>query len=96
MAPCCPADRSRWRWARSTTTTRTWPIWPGPASGLASARSTPRGLATRYTAWPDTERIVLNLHRAYADLDAPGFSFDSTAAFGDAMTFAGGPLPCSA
>lgn len=39
----------------------------------------------------DSERIVLNLHRAYADL-VPHRAFDLGDAFADAMTFHGGPL----
>ena len=42
----------------------------------------------------DTERIVGNLHRAYAELDgaAPGAEIDLRAAIGDMVTFNGGPL----
>lgn len=39
----------------------------------------------------DPERIVLNLHRAFADLD-PEYAFDLNAAFADAIEFNGGPL----
>ncbi|MEZ0074133.1 cyclase [Planotetraspora sp. GP83] len=43
--------------------------------------------------WADAERLVLNLHRAYAD--AAGGEVDLIAAFGDAMTWNSGPLPTS-
>ncbi|HKN99572.1 MAG TPA: MBL fold metallo-hydrolase, partial [Pseudonocardiaceae bacterium] len=44
-----------------------------------------------FADWPDAERIVLNLHRAYAD--AAGTPFDLVAAMSDAITWHGGPLP---
>ncbi|MFE2187692.1 MBL fold metallo-hydrolase [Streptomyces sp. NPDC059455] len=47
-----------------------------------------------YRSWPDSERIALNLHRAYAEHGAAGFVFDRTAAFTDAMHLSGGPIPC--
>jgi cyclase len=40
---------------------------------------------------PDAERIVLNLHRALAELD--GRPFDLHAALADAVAYHGGPLP---
>ncbi|MEU4744954.1 MBL fold metallo-hydrolase, partial [Actinosynnema sp. NPDC023658] len=42
---------------------------------------------------PDAERLVLNLHRAYAD--AAGQELDIVAAFGDAVAYNGGPLSCA-
>lgn len=39
---------------------------------------------------PDAERIVLNLHRAYADIS--GQPFDMLQAFADAIAFNAGPL----
>lgn len=44
-----------------------------------------------FAGWGDPERLVLNLHRAYAD--AAGEPYDLLAAFGDAMAWHGGPLP---
>jgi cyclase len=47
----------------------------------------------------DAERIVGNLHRAYAELDgaAPGAPIDILSAFGDMITYNGGrPLRCLA
>ncbi|HEX2576318.1 MAG TPA: MBL fold metallo-hydrolase [Aquihabitans sp.] len=43
-----------------------------------------------FAEWADAERLVLNLHRAAAELGGP--PFDVLAAFGDAMAFNGGPL----
>ncbi|GAA2216408.1 MBL fold metallo-hydrolase [Nonomuraea monospora] len=44
-----------------------------------------------FSGWPDAERLVLNLHRAYAD--AAGTGVDLPAAFGDAMSWNRGPFP---
>jgi cyclase len=52
-----------------------------------------------YADWPDAERIVGNLHRAYADLDGgpPGRPLDVARAFGEMMQYNGGkPLSCHA
>ncbi|HEX4700792.1 MAG TPA: MBL fold metallo-hydrolase, partial [Pseudonocardiaceae bacterium] len=46
-----------------------------------------------FASWPDAERLVLNLHRAYAD--AAGTTMDLLAAFTDAITWHGGPLHCA-
>jgi cyclase len=43
-----------------------------------------------FAGWPDAERLVLNLHRAYADAD--GVPLDMTAALDDALALNGGPL----
>jgi cyclase len=43
-----------------------------------------------FAALPDSERIVLNLHRAYADIS--GHAFDLAKAFIDAMTYNHGPM----
>jgi cyclase len=43
-----------------------------------------------FADWPDAERLVPNLHRAYAD--AAGTPFDLVAAMTDAITWHGGPL----
>jgi cyclase len=53
----------------------------------------------RFAEWGDDERIVGNLHRAYAELDGaePGAPLDVLAAFGDMITWNGGePLSCFA
>jgi cyclase len=65
-------------------------------SPLDAARQTDLG---RFGAWPDAERIVGNLHRAYAELDgAPnGAPIDVTAALADMVAYNGGvPLSCLA
>lgn len=63
-------------------------------AGLAAGH-TPLQAARRcdlgpFAGWPDPQRIVLNLHRAYAD--ATGTAIDLISAFTDAITFNGGPL----
>jgi cyclase len=63
-------------------------------SGLA-AGETPLEAARgcdlgEFADWADGERLVLNLHRAYAD--ATGSAMDITAAFTDAIAYNGGPL----
>lgn len=58
-------------------------------SPLAAATACDLG---EFANWPDAERIVPNLHRAYAD--AAGTPFDLIAAMTDAVTFNGGPLRC--
>ena len=65
-------------------------------SPLDAARESGLG---RFAAWPDAERIVGNLHRAYAELDgAPnGAPVDIIAALSDMVTYNGGvPLSCLA
>jgi cyclase len=63
---------------------------------LASAREADLG---RFGGWLDPERIVGNLHRAYAELDGGerGAPIDLAAAIGDMVTYNGGrPLTCHA
>ncbi len=43
-----------------------------------------------FARWPDAERIVLNLHRAYAE--RRGGEFDLVAALADAVAWRGGPM----
>jgi cyclase len=65
-------------------------------SPLEAARSTDLG---RFAGWPDAERIVGNLHRAYAELDGTprGGAIDVIAALTDMVTYNGGaPLTCRA
>ena len=65
-------------------------------SPLQAARDTDLG---RFAGWPDKERIVGNLHRAYAELGgAPrGGPIDVTAALTDMVAYNGGtPLTCLA
>jgi cyclase len=67
-------------------------------SPLELARGTDLG---PYAAWTDSERIVGNLYRAYADLTVPaaerGGPIDFPGALGDMVTYNGGrPLTCLA
>jgi cyclase len=65
-------------------------------SPLDAARETDLG---RFAAWPDAERIVGNLHRAYAELDGAenGQPIDVITALGDMVAYNGGaPLSCRA
>ena len=66
------------------------------ASPLEVARDTDLG---RFRDWPDAERIVGNLHRAYAELDGleRGGSIDVFGALDDMVSYNGGePLTCLA
>ena len=65
--------------------------------GIAAGR-TPLALAQdaelgEFSDWPDAERLVLNLHRAYAD--AAGRELDLQTAFADAVAWLGGPMHTS-
>jgi cyclase len=63
----------------------------GRAAGLTPLAAAQQADLGEFAGWADSERIVLNLHRAYADLD--GTELDLIAAFQDAVTWRGGPLP---
>jgi cyclase len=70
--------------------------WAAGAPPLDAARSADLG---PYAELLDAERLVGNLHRAYAELDGRphGAPVDLVAAFGDMITFNGGaPLRCFA
>jgi cyclase len=54
---------------------------------LEAARACELG---EFAGWSDAERLVLNLHRAYAD--AEGGDLDLFAAIGDAVAYNGGPM----
>jgi cyclase len=63
---------------------------------LHAARDTDLG---RFADWPDAERLVGNLHRAYAELDGTprGGAIDIAAALDDMVAYNGGnPLTCLA
>ena len=64
-------------------------------SPLDAARETDLG---PFAAWPDAERIVGNLHRAYAEVAgaANGDPVDVITALADMVTYNGGPLSCLA
>lgn len=71
----------------------------GKAAGLAPLDAARQADLGPYAELLDRERLVGNLHRAYAELDgaAPGAPIDLAVAFGDMVTFNGGrPLGCFA
>jgi cyclase len=51
-----------------------------------------------YAAWPDAERIVGNLHRAYSELrgEPPAATLDLARVVQDMVAYSGGPLRCIA
>jgi cyclase len=65
----------------------------GLADGLSPLDAARRVDLGEFAGLPDAERVVLNLHRAYAE--ATGGEFDIVASLSDAVAFNGGPLPTS-
>ncbi|GAA0321511.1 MBL fold metallo-hydrolase [Actinoallomurus spadix] len=65
----------------------------GRAEGLTPLQAARACDLGPFAGWPDRERLVLNLHRAYAD--AEGGDLDLIAAFTDAIDYNGGPLRCA-
>ncbi|HEV2779557.1 MAG TPA: MBL fold metallo-hydrolase [Actinophytocola sp.] len=65
----------------------------GRAAGLAPLDAARRADLGEFAAWPDNERLVLNLHRAYAEL--AGQEADILGAFTDTVAYHGGPLRCA-
>jgi cyclase len=71
----------------------------GRRAGLSPLDAARQADLGRFAQWPDAERLVGNLHRAYAELDgaAPGAAIDVVAALTDMVAFNGGePLTCRA
>jgi cyclase len=73
----------------------------GRAAGLSPLEAARAVSLGRYAEWSDPERIVGNLHRAYADLSGAGQQrggpIDALAALADMVTYNGGrPLTCHA
>jgi cyclase len=68
---------------------------PAGVPPLEAARQADLG---PYAELLDRERLVGNLHRAYAELDGapPGAPIDLRAAIGDMVAYNGGPLRCLA
>ncbi len=69
------------------------------AAGLTPLQAASQTDLGRFADWPDAERIVGNLHRAYAELRGapPGAAIDTMAALADMVTYNGGaPLTCRA
>ncbi|MGW4109708.1 MBL fold metallo-hydrolase [Actinosynnema sp. NPDC004786] len=65
----------------------------GMERGLTPLQAAREADLGEFADLPDAERLVLNLHRAYAD--AAGRELDVVAAFGDAVAYHGGPLACA-
>ncbi|MFC4111914.1 MBL fold metallo-hydrolase [Nonomuraea zeae] len=63
----------------------------GRARGLGPLEAARRADLGPFKGWADAERLVLNLHRVYAD--ATGTEVDLLAAFTDAVAWNCGPLP---
>jgi cyclase len=70
----------------------------GRSAGLSPLEAARKAGLGPFAGLGDPERIVGNLHRAYAELDgaAPGAPIDLRAAIGDMVTYNGGPLRCLA
>jgi cyclase len=71
----------------------------GQAAGLTPLDAAREADLGRYAGWLDPERIVGNMHRAYADLDGgvQGQPVDLVSALSDMVTFNGGrPMTCRA
>jgi cyclase len=62
----------------------------GLRDGLTALEAARRCDLGEFAGWADSERLALNLHRAYAD--AAGADVDLLAAMIDAVEFNGGPL----
>ncbi|HET9140572.1 MBL fold metallo-hydrolase [Actinophytocola sp.] len=65
----------------------------GRSNGLGPLDAARQADLGDFARWPDGERLVLNLHRAYAELD--GREPDLLVAFMDAVAYHGGPLRCA-
>jgi cyclase len=65
----------------------------GLSRGLTPLQAARQADLGEFTGWADAERIVLNLHRAYAD--HAGRDLDVIAAFGDAIAWLGRPMHTS-
>ncbi|HEX5190437.1 MAG TPA: MBL fold metallo-hydrolase [Streptosporangiaceae bacterium] len=71
----------------------------GQAAGLTPLEAAQAADLGQFARWPDAERIVGNLHRAYAELPSapPAAPVDVIAALADMVTYNGGaPLTCLA
>lgn len=62
----------------------------GRSSGLTPLQAAREADLGEFTGWADAERIVLNLHRVYAD--HAGQELDLMAAFGDVIAWLGHPM----
>ena len=66
----------------------------GLAAALTPLDAARQADMSAFSTWLDPERLVGNLHRAYAEIT--GGTVDLQAAFGDMIAFNGGPLRCLA
>jgi cyclase len=68
------------------------------AAGLTPLEAAQKHGDNPYTGWAETERFVGNLHRAYAEIDAPGEWTRLTVpgVWPDMVAFHGGPIACHA
>ncbi|NYE18991.1 MBL fold metallo-hydrolase [Microbacterium immunditiarum] len=80
-------DHDRYFRFIATTAAENW------ANGCTPLEAAQRCQLGEFAALPDSERLVLNLHKAYADLQ--GSAVDLRAAMADAVLFNGGPLHTS-
>lgn len=62
----------------------------GRAADLSPLEAAHQADLGEFASWPDAERLVLNLHRAYAE--AAGIEVDVVAAMNDAIAWNGGPM----
>lgn len=62
----------------------------GLRDGLSPLGAAGRCALGAFVELPDPERVVLNLHSAYADIS--GSQVDLVQAFADAVAFNGGPM----
>jgi cyclase len=77
------------RYYRLVQTTAT----SGAAAGLTPLQAAQACDLAEFASWADSERLVLNLHRAYAD--AAGTDLDLAAALADTLTYNNGPMETS-
>jgi cyclase len=69
----------------------------GLAEGLTPLQAAREVDLGSYREWSDAERLVGNLHRAYADLEPDHHQVDVAAALTDMVAYNGGkPLSCYA
>lgn len=86
IVPAFERLRRYYQWILSTAEA-------GLAAGLTPLEAARTCDLGEFAAWADAERVVLNLHRAYAD--STGAEMDLIAALSDAVTWRGGPMPTS-
>lgn len=84
LAPVLAAHERYYRFVLATAEA-------GKAEGRTPLEAATGADLGEFADWPDPERLVLNLHRAYAGAEP----VDLLAAFSDAMTWNGGPLRCA-